>query len=53
MDRARDARHSHGKTEGQARRELTIFAVIALAVVGFGSSNGTAAGAGSGERLRV
>lgn len=35
-----------------ARRELTIFAVVALAVVGFGSSGGgTAGGAGAGERL--
>lgn len=43
---------AHSRWHPGARRELTIFAVIALVVVGFGSSAGGAAGgAGSGERL--
>jgi hypothetical protein len=43
---------AHSRWHPGARRELTIFAVVALAVVGFGSSGGgTAGGAGAGERL--
>ncbi|AEY94377.1 hypothetical protein SHJG_p262 (plasmid) [Streptomyces hygroscopicus subsp. jinggangensis 5008] len=42
---------AHSRWHPGARRELTIFAVIALAVVGFGSSGGSADGAGAGERL--
>jgi hypothetical protein len=43
---------AHSRWHPGARRELTIFAVIALAVVGFGSSgNGSTGGAGTDERL--
>ncbi|MGW9135373.1 hypothetical protein [Streptomyces sp. NPDC055681] len=42
---------AHSRWHPGARRELTIFAVIALAVVGFGSSGaGSADGAGTSEQ---
>ena len=43
---------AHSRWHPGARQELTIFAVISLVVVGFGSSSGgSAGGTGSGERL--
>ncbi|MEU0032056.1 hypothetical protein [Streptomyces sp. NPDC006335] len=42
---------AHSRWHPGARRELTIFAVFALTVLGFGSSGGGSTGTGSGERL--
>lgn len=43
---------AHSRWHPGARRELTIFAVVSLAVLGFGSNGGgTADGTGAGEQL--
>ncbi|MFJ8787083.1 hypothetical protein [Streptomyces sp. NPDC102476] len=42
---------AHSRWHRGARREFTIFAVIALVAVGYGSSGASAGGTGSGERL--
>lgn len=44
---------AHSRWYPGARRELTILAVVALAVVGFGDSGGSAGGAGTGAGERL